>query len=160
MPDLAYTTADAIEDLIGSLGVELRTDDADEQTLVDQAIEYASGRIDFYCARYAGAELAANRWVEGAATFIAVRWLCFRRLNEVPKSIEKEWEERLAELELIQQGKAVVPGAATSRRPVTVTNPHVDLRRPNNQVRVDRTRSTGVAKDYRRPTDPTAPDAR
>lgn len=160
MPDLAYTTADAITALAGDLAVDLRADDGDLEALLAAAVDHASGRVDFYCARYAGAELAANRWVAGVATLIALRWLSLRRLNEVPKSVEAEWEERRAELELIQKGKAVVPNAATSRRPVTVTNPHTDLRRTNNQVRVDRSRSTGVANDYRRPTDPTAPDRR
>jgi hypothetical protein len=161
MPDLAYTTAEQVTRLVGQLGVDLRTDDADPDALMGEAIDFASGEIDWYCSRFAGAELAVNRWVGHAAAVIAVRWLCVHRLNEIPASLQKMWEEDLKpKLDLIQQGKAVVPGAAASRRPCTVTNQHVDLRRWNNQVRTDRARSTGVAKDYKRPVDPSAPDQR
>jgi len=161
--ELAYCAADDVEALAGEMGVELRLDDLDageDITFLDDAIDYASGRIDFYCSRYAGTELAANRWVKGVAVLIALRKLCQRRLNAVPESVELEWEERQKELELVRQGKAAVPNAANARRPVAVTNYMIDQRRVNNQVRVDRSRSTGVAKDYRRPTDPTAPDQR
>lgn len=160
MADPAYTTAAEIDELAGTLAVDLRTDDGTEADLVAEAINYASGRIDFYCARYAQAELAVNQWVKGVATFIALRWLCMRRLNDLPKSIEAEWQERKAELQMILDRTAEVPRAARSRRPVTVTNHHVDLQKRNNQVRVDRARSTGVADGYVRPTDDTAPDQR
>lgn len=161
MADLAYTTAAAVTELAGQLAVDLRTDDTDLDTAVAAAIDFASGEVDFYCSRYAQAELAANRWVANTAAFIAVRWLCLRRLNEVPKAVQAEWEDDLKpKLEAVQQGKASVPRAAATRRPGTVTNYHVDLRRFNNQGRVDRNRSTGQARDYKRPTDPTAPDNR
>ncbi len=163
MPDLAYCAAADVTALAGEMAVELRTDDlADplDDDFITDAIDYASGRIDFYCSRYAQAELAANRWVKGVAVLIALRKLCQRRLNSVPDAVEAEWEERRAELELVQKGQGQVPGAAASRRALAVTNYTVDLRRRNNQVRVDRSRSTGVAKDYLRPTDPTAPDMR
>lgn len=163
MADLAYCTADDVIALAGQMSVELKLDDldpAEADEFMAEAIDYASGRIDFYCAKYGQAELAGNRWVKGIAVLVALRKLSSRRGNRPTKGMEKEWEERQAELELIRQGKGRVPGAATSRRPVTVTNTHVDLRRTNNQIRVDKARSTGVAKDYRRPVDPTAPDQR
>lgn len=161
MADLLYTTPQAVTDLAGELAVELRTDDGSDQTemdgFVDSAIEYASSRIDFYIGgRVAASELAVNRWVAGVATVFALHWLCLRRLNSAPGALETERTERLEELKLIQQGKAQVPGAARSRRPITLTNQRVDLNRPNHQIRTDRTRSTGVAKDYPRRTDPGA----
>jgi len=162
--DLAYCTAADVEALAGEMAIQLRSDDLPDEddggAFMASAIDYASGRIDFYCSRYAGADLAANRWVKGVAVLIALRKWCSRRLNAVPEAVELEWEERQAELDLIRQGKAQVPQAAASRRPVAVTNYRVDLRLPNNQVRVDRNRSTGIAKDYRRPTDPHSPDGR
>jgi hypothetical protein len=161
MADLPYTTADQIDRLAGAMAVNLRTDDDDEDTLIDQAIDYASNQVEFYCHKYSVTELAANGWVRDAATIIAVKWLCLRRLNDVPGAIAKEWEEVfLPQLTAIQQGKAMVPRASTSRNPATVTNHATDLRRFNNQIRVDRTRSTGRADGYSRPTDPTAPDQR
>jgi phage gp36-like protein len=149
-----YTTAAAIDLLAGSQAVDLRTDDGTEADMVNAAIAYAGGRIDFFCHRYSATVLAANQWVQDVATLLALRWLCMRRLNEVPSSIEDEYAERLEELKLVQQGKAEVPGAATGRRPITVTNPVVDLRKTNNHVRTDQARSTGLARDYYRPTDP------
>lgn len=149
-----YTTSAAVIDLIGQLGLDLRTDDEVEADMLTAAIAYASGRIDFYCLqRVSATELAASQWVKDVATFLAIRWLCQRRLNEVPSSIAEEWEERKEELQLVQQGKAMVPGATVSRRPVTVTNQTVDLRKFDHQLRVDRSRSSGVANGYPRRTD-------
>ena len=103
----------------------------------------ATGQVDFYCSRYSAAELAANQWVQDVATFIAVRWLCMHRLNKPPRSIKAEWEDTLKpQLERIQEGKADVPRAAESRRAVTVTTQRVDLRKANNQIVTDRSRST------------------
>lgn len=157
--DQVYCSAADVVALAGQLAVDLRTDDVpDLDAHLEHAAREGSARVDFYCGRYSQAELAANRWVNGVATFLAVRWLCQHRLNEVPAAIETVWEERKAELELILQRKAEVPRAARSRRPGTVTNYRVDLGRLNNQVRVDRPRSTGLAKDYRRRTDTGSPD--
>ena len=161
MPDVQYCEAADVEKLAGELAVDLRTDDdtagEDAAALVPRAIDYASRRVDFYCVPpYSPAGLAGNGWVRDVAVTLAVYWLCLRRLNDVPGSVAAEREERLQELQMVREGKAQVPGAAPSRRPVTVTNQLVDLRRANGQVRTDRSRSTGAAKGYRRPTDPTA----
>lgn len=161
MPD-PYCTAGDITTLAGQLAVNLRTDDvADIDSHLESAATWARGRIDFYCSRYSQTVLAGNEWINGVATFLGVFWLCTHRLNEVPTSIQKMWEEEYKpELVLIQKGQAEVPRAAKTRRPITVTNTNIDNRRFNNQIRVDTTRSTGVAKDYKRPTDPNAPDER
>lgn len=156
-----YTTATQIDLLAGTMAVDLRTDDGVEATLVAQAIDYASNQIEFYCSRYSVTELAANGWVQDAATIIALKWLCLRRLNSVPDGIKAEWEEVfLPQLTKILEGKATVPRAATARNPVSVTNHSTDLRRLNNQIRVDRSRSPGVADGYVRPMDIMAPDQR
>lgn len=157
--DTPYTDAPAVLAIGGELGVDLRSDDVpnlDDQ--MTRAIAFATGRVDFYCARYAAADLAASQWVQDVAAFLAVRWLCLHRLNDVPKAIEAEWEDRQQELELIRVGKASVPRIAVARRPGVATNYKVDLRRFNNQVRVDPARSTGQARGYVRPVDQTAPD--
>lgn len=157
----AYTTSAAILALAGQVAVDLRTDDDDQANLLNTAIDYATEQLDWYLAKYSQVQIAASHFAQHAATFIAVKWLCLHRLNSVPASIQKEWtEEWEPKLGLIQQGKAVLPRASTSRNPVSVTNYSVDLRRMNNQIRVDRSRSTGVAQDYKRPTDPNAPDQR
>ncbi len=162
MANPAYCAPAGITKVCGQLGVDLRTDDVpDLGAHLDAAVQWASDQIDWYCSRYAQSDLAANTWVTGQAEFLAVYWLCLHRLNDVPKSIENLWLKFIEpKLLAIQQGKATVPRCAASRRPITVTSPVVDNRRFNDQVRVDTTRSTGVAQGYNRPTDPTAPDER
>lgn len=158
---MAYTTSAKIISLVGQTGVDLRTDDATAAALIAEAITFGTNQIDFYCSRYSATELAANAWAQDAATWAAVMYLCMHRLNAVPDSIQKWWDEMfLTQLAKIQDGKATVPRAATARNPVSVTNHATDLRRLNNQIRVDKTRSTGVADNYRRPIDPNAPDHR
>lgn len=158
---MSYTTPAKIVSLVGQAGVDLRTDDADAAELIDAAAAFGTNQIDYYCSRYSATELAANGWVQDAATWAAVMYLCMRRLNEVPDAIQKWWDEMfLTQLSSIRKGEAIVPRAATARNPVSVTNHATDLRRLNNQIRVDRTRSTGIADNYKRPMDPSAPDQR
>ena len=153
-----YTDADHIANIIGQYGVNLRTDDADGQTLTTAACTYATTQIDFYCGKYDADDLAANEWVMQVAAFVAVRWMCMRRLNSVPKGIADEWKDNLKpQLELIQMGEAVVPRIDQPRRAVAVDNYHADQRYFNDQVRVDTSRSTGVTELPRR-TDWTAPN--
>jgi len=157
-----YSTDAGVIAIAGQMGVDLRCDDATigETGQLALAHAYAQGRIDFYCERYAQSDLATNQWVQDAACLIALHWFCMHRLNDVPKSVANEWAERKEELTLILKREANVPRAPRSRRPVTVTNANVVLGRHNNQIRVDRSRTTGVQKDYVRPTDDQAPDER
>lgn len=154
-----YSSAAEIDRLAGATGVGLRTDDGVEATLVQEAIDYAGGEIDFACqGRYSAVDQV--QWVRNCATHLALEDLCRRRLNSVPESLAARCDGYREQLRAVAGGQLAVPGAARGRRPVTVTNSTVDNRRFNNQVRVDRSRSTGVAKDYTRPTDPNAPDNR
>jgi hypothetical protein len=156
-----FTDSDKILSVVGRLGLGLRLEDAaDQDAVLDDVIDEATGEIYFYLMRYAPADIAANNWAVWHATWFAVRALCRRRLNDVPKSVEEEWARRQKQLELVQQNKARAPGLANSRRPAAVTSYHVDLRRFNNQVRVDKARSTGRAEGYIRPVDNAAPDDR
>lgn len=164
MAQTPYTTAARVTRLVGTLGIDLREDDgADDdekaQYLAD-AIDQGSSDLDFYLARYAEADIAASEWCAANATWFAVRALCLRRLNEQPEGVRLECERREQLLMLVLQGKVRPPRLPNSRRAATVTNSTVDLRKFNNQVEVDRSRSTGVARDYRRNTDQNAPDDR
>lgn len=156
-----FTSASAVTALIGRMGLDLRSDDAEPDDLMDRAIEHGSAEIDWYMQdKYLASDLAGSRFVAEAATAFAVEYWCLHRLNDTPKSVTEYADRYRDKLQLVLEGKAGIPGVARSRRPVTVTNQRVDLRRPNNQVRTDTTRSTGIAQDYVRPTDPTAPDCR
>lgn len=156
-----YTTAILITKLAGQLAVDLRLDDsADADDDLEFAIDTGTVDVDFYLQQYSQADAADNIWVQQHATWMALRALCQRRLNDVPESILKECERREKQLMLVLQRKAPAPRLAKTRRPGVVSNYTTDLRRYNNQGRVDGPRSTGLAEGYQRPTDPTAPDDR
>jgi hypothetical protein len=159
-----YTTAARITRLVGQIGIDLRTDDADDLDTADDymqdAVDVGSTEVDFYLSRYSAADAATNEWVIQHATWFAVRQLCMRRLNDLPASVKEECERREKQLMLVLEGKVPAPRLANSRRPIAATNYHVDLNRRANQVRVVRSKSTGVAQDYNRPTDESSPDDR
>ena len=160
--DTPYTDESRIVSLLGQMGIDLRLDDSvDAASDLSDAIDVGTMDLDYYLAdRYAAADIAGSEWCMQQATFFAVRWLCVRRGNGPPAEFEKEMKRREDQCELIRERKANVPRLAHSRRPGVVTNHKVDLRRWNNQVRTDTTRSTGQAQGYNRPTDNTAPDDR
>lgn len=159
--DTPYTTEALITRLVGELGLDLRADDDPGATddFMDDAIDAGTVAVDKYLYEYSVAGIAASRWAQEHATWFAVRRWCQRRLNDVPVSVEKECEERKKELELIRTRRSQAPRIAKTRRPAVVTTHTVDLRQYNNQVRVDKTRSSGRAEGYRRP-DSGAPDNR
>lgn len=156
----ACTTETRIVALAGQLALDLRTDDvADYDAHIEGAIQYATDELlNYYYVDYLESAVADDNFAIQCATFFAVEWLCLHRLNEPSASLEKKCEELRKKLELIRTRKARTR-IAKSRRPGVVTNSTVVLRDVNNQVKVDTTRSTGVAQDYRRPN-ANAPDAR
>lgn len=157
-----FTTEDLIVSLAGQQAVDLRLDDSVSAAAdLSWAIDKATNSVGFYLQnRYSLALAAQVGWVQDAATWEAVRALCQRRLNDVPESVQEEWDEYKELLKMVLDRTATVPGLANVRRPVAVTNYTTDLRRYNNQDRVDPARSTGIAKGYVRPTDTTAPNDR
>lgn len=156
-----YTDEARIVTLAGQMAIDLRLDDSvDAAADLDSAIDIGTIDTDIYLTpRYAQNLAAQDEWVAQNATFFAVRFLCLRRLNEMTEGLRKECERREKILMLVKQGKFALR-IANSRRAVVVTGYNVVLRDYNNQVKVDRSRSTGIAKGYLRPTDNTAPDNR
>ncbi len=157
-----FTSQDAINRYAGTLGVDLRMDDAADPTvLYQEAIGYAKGEVLFYGQnRYEEDDLATSQFVENVATAFATEWLCERRLNATPETLFAKCERYRQQLQLVLERKAEIPGIPRSRRAVVVTNQNVDLRKANNQIRVDKSRSTGVVTGYPRVVDETAPDQR
>ena len=157
----AFTTSARILTLVGELGVDLRLDDSpDADAALDAAVEAGTQDVWFFLSAYDPTELSESVWTQLHATWFAVRYLCLRRLNDLPKSVEMECERREKQLQLVLERKVDAPGVAKTRRGGAVTNYGVDLRRTNVQIRVNRPKSTGVANGYVRPTDYTAPDDR
>jgi hypothetical protein len=68
--------------------------------------KYGTSRVKLYCSgRYQDSDLAtcwsANRW----ATTFAAQWLCRRRAQPCPKSIEEDAKDALTEMMMVQSGK-------------------------------------------------------
>lgn len=165
MASVAYpfTTNALILDLIGQLGLDLRVDDTtdDGAALLIWAINKATNTVGFFLQnRYSLALAAQVGWVQDAATWDAVRALCQHRLNDVPESINAEWEEYKTLLQMVLDRTATVPGLANIRRPIAVTNYTVDQRKYNNTIRVVPSKTTGVRQGYVEPTDTTGTDDR
>jgi phage gp36-like protein len=152
-----YTTKANITTRISQIALDLRDDhEAVPDAVVDHAITWASSQIDFYCARYPASSLVSNAWIQSVTTDLAVFYLASYRYNPAPASAGELYEEAKEKLQLIQQGKAVVPNAAAGRDSLpTVTHQRVDLNRYPSLV-TERPRSTGEAEGYRRPVDHTA----
>lgn len=158
--DTPYTTEARIIAVCGQLAIDLRTDDVpDYATHISDAIDAGTSEADYYYVDYLQSAVADDEFAQQCATWFAVRWLCEHRLNEPSAAVDKECERKEKKLELIRTRKAKVRIPKT-RRPVVTTAYTMDNRRWNNQVRVDQSRSTGVAKNYTRPTDNSSPDAR
>ncbi len=157
----AFTTVDRVTTLVGQLGIDLRLDDAaDADATMDACVEAGTQDVWFFLSAYDPVELSQSVWTQLHATWFAVRYLCQRRLNDLPAAVKDECERREKQLQMVLERKVDAPGVAKTRRGAAVSNYDTDLRRWNVQVRVNRPKSTGVAKGYIRPTDPTAVDDR
>lgn len=116
--------------------------------VVDDCINQATEEIDLYLRqRYTQAVLATSELVSRWCVVIAARFLCHRRGNVVPDTIEREWN-RLADpdsgmLARIAQGKLPIPGLSLRAdiRP-TWSNLKVDRRRLTSKIRVTKANSS------------------
>lgn len=108
-----YTTADDIKALLSDDGVNLRLDDdnsgainaAELTRLTTYAINYATSKInDHAIPRYDAADLATSWTICEWATIIAARWLCARRMNPIPESLQALYDEVREELKALRDG--------------------------------------------------------
>ena len=114
-PTDPLTDSDAITALAGSLGIDLRTDDATDQNQINdwllRAVNYGSGQVYFYLqGKYTA--VTGSQWCMDVATAFACLWLAMRRYNDAPATIMQMCDEYKEQLNLILTGKAqlaVVP---------------------------------------------------
>lgn len=106
-----YTSKEEVESLLSSDGVLLRLDDdqdaansAGELLRINTlAVNYATARVNLYLGnRYTSAQLATSWSVHDWATMIAARWVCRRRTNPVPESLQDAYDEAIAEMTAIR----------------------------------------------------------
>ena len=121
--------------------------------VVDDCINQATEEIDLYARqRYTPALLVTSTLINRWAVVIAARFLCQRRGNPVPDSLESEWL-RIADptdgiLVMIAKGKRQLPGIAlrADLRP-TFSNLVIDRRYQRSTVRVTTTNSSDAPSD-------------
>jgi phage gp36-like protein len=145
---IPYCTEAEITRFFGADGVlnnaDNDGDDAADAEVVNDCINQATMEINLYAQqRYAPADLATDTLINRWATVIATRFLCQRRGNTVPASIESEWERVELKLERIAAGLLQLPGLAlrSDMRP-SMTNLEIDRRHRNNKIRRTPTNST------------------
>lgn len=113
--------------------------------VTDDCINQATGEIQFYCTQYALADLATSNLVARWATVLAVRFLCQRRGNIVPDSVESEYQDIKEKLKEVRSGFPI-PGVPyrTNSLP-TMSNVRVDRRYPQSTIRVTPNNSTNAS---------------
>jgi phage gp36-like protein len=121
------------------------TADAD---VVEDAINQATEEIDMYAReRYLQADLATSELVKRWCVVMAARFLCHRRGNVVPESIEQEFERiadpRTGLLRLVKDSDIDIPGEQLREdlRP-TFSNLTIDRRWRRSTVRVTQLNSS------------------
>lgn len=149
---ITYTTEAAMQRYFSASGTLAFSDhDGDaieDDGVIDDCINQATEEIDGYARqRYSQAGLSASTLINRWATTIACFFLCLRRGNAPPESLQMEYDRLLAQpnglLPLIAAGKYSLPGVAliADLRP-TWSNLRIDRRWPNSKVRVTRSNSS------------------
>lgn len=108
--------------------------------VVDDCINQATGEIDFYVAgRYTAAQLATSNLINRWCTVLATFFLCERRGNPPPQSVQTEatriWE-------LLQKVHDGWPIAGLGGRAMSMSNLTVDRRYRRHTIRVTESNST------------------
>jgi len=134
-----YLSANAVIDF-----ADHDEDNTADTGVTDDCINQATEELDlFLTERYAQAELQTSTIVNRWATVIACRFLCQRRGNVVPDSMETEWERIQGHLEAIAADRRSLPGIALRDQMIpTMSNLAIDQRYRRNKSRVTRTNSS------------------
>lgn len=111
--DNLYATEADVQAFASTDGESLRLTDQGEVSptvtelayLTTNGLSYATARINLYClGKYDSSELAKSWLVNEWCVIITCRWLCQRRFNPVPESLQKQYEETIKLLEQVQAG--------------------------------------------------------
>ena len=136
----SYCAEGDVSARLSAWGVELRVDD--NTTAIFDCIANASSDIDMRLLPvYDAAAIAASRWVHFACRAIAVYYVCLRRNNPIPPSVQNEYEKTIQELNDMASGTLTLPGAAKATSGIAVSNVRFDNTR-YPAMRVERPRST------------------
>lgn len=123
----AFTTVEKIEKRLSSQAVDDRIDD--DPSAIDECILLATLEIKGYLSGlYSENSLGASAWVQMHATTIALWYLCGRRGNPIPTSVQLAYENTKLALEKAMGGYPPIPDAPMRRSAAPViTNQRVSL---------------------------------
>lgn len=143
-----YTTQNDIVALMSQEGVDLRLDDdgsgavsaAELAYLTTQGISYATSRVNWYCqGRYDNDQLNTSYLVNDWCTRLATYWLCTRRGNPAPKSIQDLRDEAIEEMKEVRNGMGMIPDLGTRNADWPAwSNVRVDPNYRLRKIRVER----------------------
>ena len=107
-----YLSETAVDDFADHDG-----DGLDDVNVVDDCINQATEEIDLYATqRYTQTQLATSTLINRWCVVMAARFLCQRRGNPVPASLEDEWnrltDPTVGKLVLVAHGRLQLPGVA------------------------------------------------
>jgi hypothetical protein len=161
MPLTTYCSETDIDSILSPFGAEIRAnDDLDNSTdpvtdatnadaNIASCIAQATVRVNMsLLQRYTVAVCVASTWVRWCTAYLSARYLCLRRNNPVPESLQAECEQFERELAAIFASKAHLiadDGMAAPKFDMTptVTNYTIDSRYARSKVRRIPTTSTG-----------------
>jgi Mu-like prophage protein gp36 len=145
-----YCTEADMQRLFSAAGVQSFGDH--EQTgapvddVTDDCIDQATEEINLFCRQYyLAADLANSTLINRWCTVLSVYFLCQRRGNPVPESIQAEFERIMLYLERVRTGEMKLPDVpyAANLSP-SFSNMTVDRRFPASRVRVEQRSSDGI----------------
>jgi phage gp36-like protein len=116
-PATLLTSETWIDRLYSSIAKESRLDDdfsdtisATEQEALDEYVIYVATEMTMaYLLNYAPAKLATSNLAFYLCTVIAVWLLCQRRFDEIPAPVQKLYDNAIAMLKMIRDGKMQLP---------------------------------------------------
>jgi phage gp36-like protein len=138
-----YCTVEDMERLFSTVGVTAFSDHDEDTTrdvdVVEDCINQASQLLDFYLRHaHSQAQIASSTLVNRWCTVMAVRYLCQRRGNGVPESVELEWADEIKPLlEELRKDREALPGIDREDEDyMTMSNLRVDRRFNTSTIRV------------------------
>lgn len=117
MPTL-YAVEDDLARLFSSYGVTSFSDHDQEGVndtdVVSDCITQASQELEFFCRRYDSTALAQSSLINRWCTVLSCVFLCQRRGNQVPESLQSEMERIYGMLKAIDENGKPIPGIGQS----------------------------------------------
>jgi hypothetical protein len=168
IPANLYCTEDDIRSWLSDLGVDLRIDDDDSGTVEDdeeafltRCLAWGTNQVNKYCVpRYRVQDLAQSYAATLWATIFAAHFLCSRRCNPIPESIQayafgdSKQRGALGDLEDVKKGEMQIWDIGTRNVDWPAwSNVRVDARYRLRQARVQRPISEQTPTEYTQKVD-------